>query len=271
MTNQPAQTNDSKQPEVIVQETSGEVAITESTLRLSSSNYNEGTRQSQLIHEELNSAINRPIIMDRVAKGTARDLDEEPKHEGEMCFIIGSGPSLDDSIVHLKNWEGGIICSTSHALTLMYHGIEPSHIIALDPFSAWEETKGIDWSKTKTKLIAHPGVWPDLIENWPNELLLYLQNAGDPAGYYNTTQKHMYTTREGKRPKAEFIWQSVLRSRCSPARLQRKCSSLIVSDTGVSSSPVVTSRFMLTRNGLPRTRSSERKAPSRAGTRHLST
>ena len=168
----------------------------ESSLRSDSSIYNKGTLQKQLIHEEVNSAYNHHVIVEAVNAGRARDISMEPKANKLPAIILGSGPSLDDSIEFLKDWEGGIFCTTSHALTLMRHGIEPTHLVALDPFCTKEEIAGIDWSKTKTKLIAHPGIWPDLLAYWPNEILLYIQNLGRPDSFYATTQKRMYTHRE---------------------------------------------------------------------------
>lgn len=168
----------------------------ESALRMDSGAYNAGTLGKQLIHEEVNSIQNYAAIVEAYNNKRARDISAEIKVNKEPAFILGSGPSLDDSIKYLKDWKGGIFCTTSHALTLMYHGIEPTHIVALDPFCTWEEIEGIDWSKTKTKLIAHPGVWPSLVQKWPNEILLYRERLSDPNSFYATTQKRMYTWRE---------------------------------------------------------------------------
>lgn len=193
----------------------------ESAIRSNSSAYNEGTRAKQLIHEEYNSVYNHPEIMRRGKDGTARDLDDEPKQpKGAGCFVIGSGGSLDRSMQLMKDWRGGIICTTSHALSFMRFGIEPTHILALDPFCAMKEIQGVDWSKTRTKLIAHPGVWPTLIKGWPNEILLYRQNIGDQNYFYANEQKHMYTTRKGDRDSAEFtlmIRTEITLFACSPA------------------------------------------------------
>ncbi len=183
----------------------GDNMNTESSIRSQSTGYNAITNERQLPHEIYNSAVSLPLIRQLIQAGRARDLNDEPKAEGKPFFILGSGPSLDTAIPHLKDWHGGIICSPSHALTLMHYGIEPTHIMALDPFESWSEIKGIDWSKTKTKLVTHPGVWPDLIEKWPNDILLYRQNSGRPDSYYATTQKLMYADREGDREKSVFI------------------------------------------------------------------
>jgi DNA-directed RNA polymerase subunit RPC12/RpoP len=177
---------------------------TESQIRSNADIYNAGTRSQQQIHEEYNSGKNIATVERLIGEGRARGIEDEPKHKGEPVFIIGSGPSLDDSIKHLRNWKGGIICSPSHARTLLYHGAEPTHIMALDPFESWSELEGVDWSKTKTKLVTHPGVWPDLLENWPNEVLLYRQNIGRADSFYATTQRNMYSKREGDRNKSVF-------------------------------------------------------------------
>jgi hypothetical protein len=204
-----------------------ELVGTESTIKTDSSKYNASTRIAQQYHEERNTVENWHTIISAIKSGRARDISDEPKapihsdnHEKMPCIIIGSGPSLDDSIDYLKQWKGGIICTTSHALTLMHHGIEPTHIMALDAFSLWDEIKGVDWSKTRTKLICHPGVWPTLIENWPNEMLLYIENLGNPNSFYATTQKRMYSHREGPDLRAPtfhfYIRTEITLFACSP-------------------------------------------------------
>lgn len=170
--------------------------MTERELRTNSSTYNLATRQKQLIHEEYNSAYNHPVIIDAIKAGRAFDMVDYPKVSRTPAIIIGSGPSLDEALPHLRNWEGGIFCTSSHAVTLMYHGIEPTHIVALDPFCTWEEIDAVDWSATDTKLVTHPGVWPTLIHNWPNDMILYRQNAGSRQHYYAQQQHRMYTDRE---------------------------------------------------------------------------
>lgn len=182
----------------------GSAFNTESQIKSNSDMYNSATRSKQQIHEEYNSGKNLAVIERMIDEGRARDIDTEPKAGGVPVFIIGSGPSLDDSIAKMKDWKGGIICSPSHARTFIYHGIEPTHVVALDPFESWSEMEGVDWKKTRTKLVTHPGVWPDLIANWPNEVLLYRQNMGRSDSFYATTQRNMYAKREGDHNHAVF-------------------------------------------------------------------
>jgi len=165
---------------------------------MNSGHFNDATMRAQLVHEEVNSAYNHHIIINAFKSGRAKDISDEQIEKGKPCFIIGSGADLDDAVEHLKNWKGGIICTTSHALTLIKNDIVPTYIMALDPFCSWDEIKGIPWEQYKTKLITHPGVWPDLIENWPNEFLMFIENIGTKDSFYANTQKRMYTWREGE-------------------------------------------------------------------------
>jgi hypothetical protein len=130
----------------------------EFNLNQHASTFNDGTKVKQLIHEEYNTGRNIGRLLELIESGGARDISFEKKVDNTPFFLVSSGPSFDKNIHHLRDWHGGIFCSTSHALTLMYHGIEPTHIIALDPFCEWKELEGVDWSKTRTKLCLQPGV-----------------------------------------------------------------------------------------------------------------
>jgi hypothetical protein len=192
----------------------------ESKIRAESNFYNQGTKSAQLIHEILNSAENWTPIIDKIKSGKARDINDEMKIIGNSgCFILGSGMSLDLNIEYLRDWTGGIFCTPSHALTLRYYGIEPTHILILDPFEQWSDLSGIDWGKTRTKLIAHPGCRPDLIENWPNDILLYLENSGRGDSFYQDEQQKMYSWRTGDFRQSTFnfyIRTGITIFACSP-------------------------------------------------------
>lgn len=193
---------------------------TEANVRSESTQYNGSTMNLQLVHEEYNTVHNFQTIIRAITDGRAHDLADVKKVEKETpCIILGSGPSLDEILPFLKNWEGGIICTTSHARTLMHFGIEPTHILVLDPFGCWDEIAGIDWSKTKTKLILHPGCQNDLVENWPNEFILYIQNNGVKSSFYATTQKRMYSWKSDNSRTPQFnyyIRTEVVVFACSP-------------------------------------------------------
>jgi predicted RNA-binding Zn-ribbon protein involved in translation (DUF1610 family) len=169
----------------------------EKDLRTKSNEYNAATAITMGYQEIRNSAENWCTIMEHFRTGRAHDLNEEPKKLNVPVILTGSGPSLDDTIEKLKEWKGAIICHYSQALTLMYHGIEPDYIVALDAICNWEGLEGVDWSKTKTKLVLHPGMWPSLVANWPNEFLFYRQNLGKPDSFGVNEQKIMYCERQG--------------------------------------------------------------------------
>lgn len=195
------------------------VQLNERTHRSNSARFNAGTKAKQLIIEQCNSAENWYPITEAFKAGRARDVGDEPKVDKIPAFIIGSGPSLDKSIKHLRQWKGGIFCSTSHALTLMYYGIEPTHIVCLDPFSAWRDIKGVKWENTKTKLVLHPGIDTEMVAKWPGEMLLFIQNNGSPLSWYEDVQKKQYTWREGPERSPVFhfrIRSSITIFACSP-------------------------------------------------------
>jgi DNA-directed RNA polymerase subunit RPC12/RpoP len=170
--------------------------LTEAELRTESNKYNAATNSTMGYYDIRNSAENWATVMELYKTGRAKDLSTEPKKGLQPVFLTGSGPSFDDNIEKLKDWKGGIISHYSQACTLMYHGIEPDYIVALDAICNWEGLRGVDWSKTKTKLVLHPGMWPSLVRNWPNEMLFYRQNVGiaDAFGMYE--QKVMYTEQQ---------------------------------------------------------------------------
>lgn len=78
----------------------------------------------------------------------------------------------------------------------MYYGVEPTHIVVLDPFCMWHELEGVDWSETRTKIVLQPGVWPTIMENWPNEVLLFSQSLLKGNSFYEKEMAQMYSVRE---------------------------------------------------------------------------
>jgi len=194
---------------------------TERTYKSDSTQYNRSTDKAQTIHEQYNATQNWPIIQARIKAGTACDISAAGK-AGKPCIIVGSGGSLDETIPYLKDWEGGIICSTSQAVTLVKFGAPPTHIYALDPFCTFEEIDGVDWSQYNTKLITSPTVWPTLIEKWPNDIILYRQSRGKSNSFYANMLNIMYSDRECKDEKlrvASFVPQiktQVTLFACSP-------------------------------------------------------
>jgi DNA-directed RNA polymerase subunit RPC12/RpoP len=155
--------------------------------------YNKSVSMSQQIRDLHNSAVNRPIIKERLDNGTAHDLSCEGTKEGKTVVLVSSGPSLDQAIPFLMKWDGDIICMCQQSTTLMFHGIEPTYIIATDIRTTYEMIQAVDWSKTKTKLIAPPGCWHSLYERWPNDILLYRVGNGQSQGFHKFIQSIIFS------------------------------------------------------------------------------
>lgn len=136
-----------------------------------------------------------------------KDLEDTQKGP---AIILGSGPGLDEALPMLKDWKGGLICSTSHTNTLAYHGVRPTHIIYSDVRCRWEEIDGVPpnwWEEAQnTAQVIYPGTHPDVIAKWPQRTYYYLPR--DPAIplYWDIW------------PKAyDFIKMALLPFACSPA------------------------------------------------------
>jgi len=167
---------------------------------LFSDRFNQTTREANLIHEVWNSFANWrafmgdfPEFKGHFASGRALDLGAAPKHEGEPIILIASGPSFDKYIERLKKWPFDIMCSTSHAATLVYHGIKPTYVLALDFRSNWGEMDADHW-EDDIPLITTPGVMPDLIHNWPGKYFLFRQNV-HTSPFYGNAQRLAYSDR----------------------------------------------------------------------------
>jgi hypothetical protein len=63
---------------------------------------------------------------------------------------------LDAIAPQLKDWKGGLICSTSQGTTLVYHGAPPTHMCCLDPRAAPDPELDIpDGGWDRTHYVAH--------------------------------------------------------------------------------------------------------------------
>ena len=146
---------------------------TDEVVRAQSAKFNEKTDERHYINEVHFSFHNHREIMDALETGRAVDLADMPKHIRTSVLIIGSGHSLDDALPLVKDWKGHIICSTSHASTLIAWGREPEHIVALDPDSNPGELAADTWEGRKSTLHMHPGVTPDLVKWWKGPIALF--------------------------------------------------------------------------------------------------
>ena len=95
-----------------------------------------------------------------------RCMSEIPRVSGEPIICIGSGSSLDPIVPHLKDWPHPIMCSTSQASTLIYHGRHPEYMICMDPRTAAvdRELDAPDWGNTA--MITHPSIPFPYVTRW---------------------------------------------------------------------------------------------------------
>jgi len=176
--------------------------------RLMSERYNVATRGKHMANEVRFSFFNQNNIMKALGYGyeqkartwvrhtdkpRAIDMLDAPKHPGEPILVIGSGPTFDEAAPILKNWKGDIITSTSQASTCIYFGKEPTYIVALDPDSFADEMKIDSWKGRKSILILHPGVTPNLIEEWQGPMYLF-RKLQPQTPFFDNAQKIGYST-----------------------------------------------------------------------------
>ena len=166
---------------------------TDEAVRAVSGNFNTKTGERHYVNEVHFSFYNHREITDAMREGRAIDLARVPKQPKKSVLITGSGPTLDEALPLLKDWEGDIICSTSQAVTLMAWGRIPEHICALDPDSHPSELEPMEkWRGTGTILHMHPGVTPDLVKAWEGPIALFRKlqpqtsfYAGEQAAGYS--------------------------------------------------------------------------------------
>lgn len=157
---------------------------------------NDVTRNVHVIPEIHSSFGNHTRIMSKIASGEWKDLAAvKDRHKGEPVVIVGSGPSLDRAIPYLKEWKGKVICSTSQASTLLYHGINPDYIVALDRESYPDELLAPPEAYKNSTLVLHPGVDKPLVDWWDYEALLF-RKAEPQVAFYANAQNIGYSLLE---------------------------------------------------------------------------
>ena len=91
------------------------------------------------------------------------------------AIICGAGPSLDDSIEHLKKSKMPTFIPETLLGTFRYHGVRADYVCNYDAAQHWDPfLKGYD--KTGSTLITHPGVDPRVIDHWEGDKIYYLMN-----------------------------------------------------------------------------------------------
>ena len=114
--------------------------------------------------------------------GRVQSMEKCPKEKGP-AIIIGSGSSLDFFAPKLKDWKGGIICSTSQASTLIYHGRTPEYIVCMDPRVAVVDLELDIPDFGDASLLAHPSIPFQYVDKWITRAKgpIYLARIMEPS------------------------------------------------------------------------------------------
>ena len=148
--------------------------------------YNEGVRGAWTPMWVRNLARTY-VEVEKRFKDEDADIKTIPRVQGEPILLLGSGPSLDDWIPHLKDWKGAIACSTSQLLLLEYLGIEPTFLFLIDCDPNPDMIKLVADYKgdhTKTTFITHPQIPREYLEVWKGPVRFF--RMLDPGDEFST-------------------------------------------------------------------------------------
>lgn len=159
----------------------------------SSGKANSDILRGNLPTEIRNSYWNHAAIVSMLISGQAQDLINAPRVRAKPLLILASGPSLDEAFPTLKDWEGDLMCTQSHAVTCLGWGKAPTYVVAYDVRSRWEHFSphpegGFD----RTTLITHPGIDKSVLPMWPADVYLF-QNLSIHTSYYAEEQTYGYS------------------------------------------------------------------------------
>lgn len=162
--------------------------------RLASSAFNVRTSDRHLHNEVRFSFYNHHNFMQALEEGRATDMNDLPHQKEKCALIVGSGPTLNKVLPVIKDWPGDVICSTSHAPTILYWGREPEYVMCLDPDSHPGELQVPNgWKDRKSCLVMHPGVNPEVIKCWDGKLAFF-RKLQPQTPFYDNAQKVGYST-----------------------------------------------------------------------------
>jgi len=120
---------------------------------------------------ETKNAFENYAICKEHLGGRILDLAELPRGVNRPLLICASGSSIDKVMPEIKDWKHDVMCTTSQAATLIYHGVHPDFIVALDPRTtdqddpkASDEMAAPDWGQCK--FLFHPSIPPLYLRQW---------------------------------------------------------------------------------------------------------
>src|SRR5208283_1233044 len=90
------------------------------------------------------------------------------------ALILGSGPSLDDALPFIKDFQGVIFASPSQLDILEYWEIIPKYVVAVDTSdSVADEQIRTDHDFFGMTLLAHPYLCPRVFDLWTGNRRYY--------------------------------------------------------------------------------------------------
>ena len=98
-------------------------------------------------------------------EGRVQCMSKCPKGSGPI-IICGSGSSFDLVGPKLKDWKGAVMCSSSQASTVIYHGRIPNYIIVMDPRVASPDLEFNAPDFGDAIMLGHPSVPVPYVERW---------------------------------------------------------------------------------------------------------
>ncbi|NMB63884.1 MAG: motility associated factor glycosyltransferase family protein [Spirochaetes bacterium] len=98
----------------------------------------------QIVDKSLSNHLTSSLFAYRYFKNALLNLNQLPEcfpvaqckgiHAHQPCIIVAPGPSLDETLFHLKKHHNCIIISVDSALKALYdHSIIPDYIVSIDP------------------------------------------------------------------------------------------------------------------------------------------
>jgi len=99
-------------------------------------------------------------------------------HKNKPALITGSGPSLEDTIPHIKNFDGLVISTNSSMSLLMKNGIKPDYVHIFDGQYKPERIGNLPIDDVT--LICATFVLPEMVKFWKTKGKVYGFSAFDP-------------------------------------------------------------------------------------------
>ena len=147
-----------------------------------SAKYNDSVRQAWLPIWTRFSARSYHEIEKRF-KVKNCDYNQLPHGKGP-AIILGSGPSLDDTVPYLKDWKGAILCSTSQLAVCEANGIIPTYVVLIDADPTMVYLAEEYGDSDKTILLTHPQIPREYLECWKGDV--YFFRMFDPGDKFST-------------------------------------------------------------------------------------